>query len=330
MLPPSAASHGEKSLPLPPVAGRTDAARPRILVLMAAYNGSRWIREQLDSILRQKDVDLRIAIRDDSSTDDTRWELARFAEEERVEIVTLAGAGGSAARNFLTLIAESPAAGFDFVALADQDDLWHPDKLLKACQMLAATGAAAYSSATLATWEDGRQRVLKPSGAPTRSDFLFEGAGQGCTFVLRCDFYERVRRFVGSRRELTHRLHYHDWLIYALARSWGLRWCFDPRPSMRYRQHSGNDTGARGSLQGIIRRFRLIRQGWYKTQLQAIAESCKAAAPANGTVLEWHCELGRRPSWRRRLRIAGFCLRGGRRRTRDNLIVVLAALCGWI
>jgi rhamnosyltransferase len=309
---------------------RPDAVRPSVLVLLAARNGSRWIREQMDSILAQAGVDVRIAVRDDCSTDGTRWELGRFAEDERVGIIASPAASGSAARNFLALIGENAADGFDFVAFADQDDLWNRDKLVRACRMLAGNRSAGYSSATVAAWEDGRERVIRPSGAPTASDFLFEGAGQGCTFVLSAEFYERVRTFLAAHPDLTRRLHYHDWLMYALARSWGLGWCFDPSPSMKYRQHAGNDTGARGTLDGIVRRLSLVRQGWYRTQLHAIAGLCVTAAPANATVASWYTRFMRPDCWRRRLQIARFCLRGGRRRTRDNMIAVFAALSGWI
>ena len=304
--------------------------RPKVLVLLATCNGSQWIREQMESILAQEGVDTRIAIRDDCSMDSTRWELARFAGDERIGINAAGTSSGSAARNFLALIGENPAGAADFVAFADQDDLWNRDKLVRACRMLAAGSSEGYSSATVATWEDGRERILKPSGTPTASDFLFEGAGQGCTFVLTAAFYERVRRFLATHRELTARLHYHDWLIYALARSWGLGWCFDVKPSMRYRQHAGNDTGARGSLEGIVKRLALIRQGWYRTQVRAITRLCAAAAPANAMVADWHDQLLSADCWRRRLQIARFCLRGGRRRRRDNVIAVCAALCGWI
>jgi rhamnosyltransferase len=305
-------------------------ARPRILVLMATFNGSPWIREQLESILAQEGVDIRIAIRDDGSTDGTRWELTRFAEDERVRVIASATASGSAARNFLTLIRENAADSFDCVAFADQDDVWNRDKLVRASGMLTETRSAGYSSATIAAWEDGREQVLKPSGAPTASDFLFEGAGQGCTFVLTSEFYERVRRFLADHRDLTRRLHYHDWLVYALARSWGLRWCFDEEPSMKYRQHDGNDTGARGTLNGIVKRLSQVQKGWYRTQLQAIAGLCAAAAPCNATVANWCAALLRPDGWRRRWQVARFCLQGGRRRRRDNMIAVFAALCGWI
>jgi rhamnosyltransferase len=311
-------------------ANSMEAARPRILILLATYNGSRWIREQMESILAQEGVDLAIAARDDASTDGTRWELARFENDERVRVAAATVASGSAARNFLALIRENAADAFDFVAFADQDDLWNPDKLSRACSMLIAGGSAGYSSATVAAWEDGRERIVTLSSEPTSSDFLFEGAGQGCTFVLAADFYERVRRFLVTQAELTDGIHYHDWLIYALARSWGMRWSFDPVPSVLYRQHGANDTGARHSFAGIAKRFSLIRQGWYRRQLSAIARLCLAAAPASPAVRAWNSILLQSDSVRRRLRIAGFCLGGGRKKSLDNAVILFSALAGWI
>jgi len=307
-----------------------EGAMPRVRVLLAAYNGAPWIREQIESVLAQENVHVQLIVRDDGSTDGTRTELDGFANDSRVALLAGDAPSGSAAGNFLALIAENPAADADFVAFADQDDLWDSDKLWRACRALSAQGAAGYSSATLAAWEDGRQRILKPSGAPTSSDFLFEGAGQGCTFVLTAQLYERVRQFLTQHRDRTVGLHYHDWAVYALARAWGLRWIFDPKPSMRYRQHAGNDTGARGTLAGITKRLALIRGGWYRTQLLVICGLCSAAAPGNSQVAAWQHALLQPDGWGRRWRATRLCVRGGRRRSRDNLVVALGALIGWI
>ena len=306
------------------------SARPRILILLAAFNGARWIREQLDSILTQDGVDVRIIVRDDGSTDGTRAEVGRLLEDERVTLLPPASPGGSAAQNFFALIRENAADDFDFVALADQDDIWNRNKLHRASNTLAGTRSAGYSSATTAIWSDGREVVLSQRSTPTHSDFLFEGAGQGCTFVLTADFYMRFRLFATEHRPLTRNIHYHDWAVYAVARAWGLAWSFDSVPSVSYRQHTDNDTGARSSVAGISKRLSLMRRGWYGTQLRAIAELCLAAAPANATVSDWRTVLTRSDSWQRRVQAARFCLRGGRRKSVDKMIVVLATLLGWV
>ncbi len=307
-----------------------EVSGPRVLVLLAAYNGAPWIPEQLESILRQEGVDTRIAVRDDGSTDGTPEEVGRFAGGDRVRVSRATVPSGSAAQNFFALMRENAAEDFDFVALADQDDIWNRDKLSRACRALAEDRAVGYSSSTVAAWADGRESVLRQVGTATPSDFLFEGAGQGCTFVLSAEFYGRVRSFVRDHQQLTQTVYYHDWAVYALARAWGMRWTFDSKPSMRYRQHGGNDTCARTTVAGIAKRLSLIKRGWYRAQLCGIAELCSAAAPTNATVTAWCALLPRPESWRRRLQIARFCLRGGRRRTLDNAIVALAALAGWV
>ena len=299
-------------------------------MLLAAYNGSAWIRRQLESVLAQNGVLVQVVARDDASTDGTRAELLRFQSDSRIRLMFEARRAGSAAGSFLRLVELCPSDGFDFVAFADQDDVWYPHKLSRACETIRAQASAAYSSATLAGWETGKTALIKLSGHQNRSDFLFEGAGQGCTFVMTSAFYERARRFLLTHSELTQPLHFHDWALYALARSWGLHWSFDPEPSMVYRQHGGNDTGARGSYRGTIKRLELVRGGWYRRQLAAICELCAAAAPESDTIASWRTILGLRSGLRRKLQMVRFCLRGGRRRAGDNMVVLLAATAGWI
>lgn len=303
---------------------------PKILVLLASHNGAPWISEQLRSILSQDDVEVHVVVRDDASTDDTRARVAPFLEGSRVRLMSEATPSGSAARNFFALISENPAPGFDFVALADQDDEWCADKLARAYRCLRASGGAGYSSATLAIWPNGKSAILTQSRRTTPSDFLFEGIGQGCTFVLTAEFYGRARDFLARNAALTRQIHYHDWALYALARTWNLPWVFDPVPSVRYRQHDGNDTGAKTSLAGMRKRLRLIRSGWYGNQLRTIAELCVAANPSDGVLSAWHSTLTARRTWSRRIRIAGFCAHRGRRGAADNCVLLTAALAGWL
>ena len=63
-------------VPLDAAAGAID--RPRVLVLLASYNGEKWIGQQLESILTQEGVELRVKVRDDGSSDGTLQEVERF------------------------------------------------------------------------------------------------------------------------------------------------------------------------------------------------------------------------------------------------------------
>jgi rhamnosyltransferase len=298
---------------------------------MAAFNGSRWIDEQIQSILDQSDVDVTLIISDDGSSDDTRKKIQHYQKSDpRVTCIWPEKTTGSAAQNFLWLIRKMPLQHHSFVSLADQDDVWDRNKLSRGALAIASGCDAGYSCAVTAFWEDGQSLKLGQQDRQTGADFLFEGAGQGCTFLLAADFYCRVREFMLNHATETAAVHYHDWLIYALSRSWGLSWVFDKHPMLRYRQHASNDTGARYSVSGVHRRIGLLRDGWYAKQLQLIAKICRSAAPENLTILEWFNLVLRPPSLSRRLRIARFCMQNGRRRSSDRAILVGAALAGWL
>src|SRR5215475_12832517 len=102
---------------------------PKVLTLMASFNGARWITDQVDSILQQVNVEAHLVISDDGSTDDTWQRLQTRVAAERVRLLASPAPTGSAAQNFFSLIRANSAADCDFVALSDQDDLWEPDKL---------------------------------------------------------------------------------------------------------------------------------------------------------------------------------------------------------
>jgi rhamnosyltransferase len=300
------------------------------LVLLAAFNGSRWIGEQIDSILRQAQVDLDLLVGDDGSSDGTLDELKKYAADRRVQLAPPASPSGSAAQNFFRLFRHAAAQDYAFVALSDQDDIWHEQKLIRACSALTDSGASGYSCAVTAM-EKGRPKgVLKQVDSITESDFLFEGAGQGCTFVLTASLYGRVRTFLMTHPAEAQLVYYHDWSIYALSRLWKLRWVFDPQPMMLYRQHEANDTGARSSAAGILWRLANIKSGWYLRQLSAISQLCFAVAPADPVIVEWMELLALPRGITRRYRMFRFCARGGRRRRIDRAVLLSAVVAGWV
>jgi rhamnosyltransferase len=305
-------------------------ARPRFLVLMASYNGAEWIEEQLLSVINQVDVDVDVQVSDDGSTDSTVAILSNFAAHARLRLAIRQPGTGAPAQNFFAMMDECDASQYDYVAFADQDDIWHLDKLARASRALASSVHVGYSCAVLASWANGRSNVLGQSSRTTQGDFLFEGAGQGCTFVMRRDFFLRAQTFLRQLPDLRAQLAYHDWAMYALARTWRESWCFEARPAMTYRQHSANDTGARSSAGGLARRFRLIRSRWYLRQLEAIADLCYIANRNNEVVVRWRAILGSTPGPARRLRTGWFCLSKGRRKMTDTSVLVLAALAGWL
>ena len=297
-----------------------------VLVLLATYNGESWLTEQLSTLLGQEGVCVTINASDDFSSDLTPAILQQYPQ---IRLLEFCDSSGGAGQNFLRLISASDFSGFDFIAFSDQDDLWNLDKLRRAIEKLTQEGGEAYSSSVTAFWPDGKERVLTQCPSQTDIDFLFEGAGQGCTFVLRRTFAESIQEFVRTNRADLTSIHYHDWLIYALARVQREKWVFDAAPSMRYRQHSGNDTGARGALRGITRRLGLIRRGWYAKQVSLMVELVSKAdrdlLPSD-FVNAWRLPRG----LRRRVILSWILIRRGRRRLSDRLVLFGSSLLGWI
>ena len=304
-------------------------ARPRVLVLMATYNAGAWLHEQIDSILAQQGVNIQIIIGDDVSKDSTRAEiLERWGDGSQVELVGWETPSGSAGANFRRLYRNVDVSDYDLVALADQDDVWFPDKLINAAHAMQASGAQGYSSAVEAFWSDGSTKIISQDSTTRKADYLFEGAGQGCTFVVTRALFARVQDFCVTQHASTEAVHYHDWLIYLLARTWNMQWYFDPKPSMRYRQHDNNEIGSRGSIASVFKRLKMIKNGWYFGQVSAalnvanIADGCSVSA--------FHRLFNGRRSTVRGLKVAYFSILHGRRRFSDRIVLAIAACAGWI
>jgi len=134
---------------------------PRVAVLMAAYNGMAFIEAQCQSIGKQTGVDVSVFISVDASTDGTyEWCCEYERQYEQVTVLSYGDKFGGAAPNFFRLIRGVDFSGFDYVALADQDDIWLESKLIKACQQLKNNQFDGYSSNVLAFWDDGKELLF--------------------------------------------------------------------------------------------------------------------------------------------------------------------------
>ncbi|MCR4582031.1 MAG: glycosyltransferase [Prevotella sp.] len=100
---------------------------PPIAILMATYNGGQYLREQIDSILKQSSHDWRLYIHDDGSKDDTPTILTDYATRfpQQVSVLDYPSQGG-ALPNFMSLLERVEA---DYYMFSDQDDVWHPTKV---------------------------------------------------------------------------------------------------------------------------------------------------------------------------------------------------------
>lgn len=244
---------------------------PKVAVLLAAFNGMQWIEEQLDSILEQSGVDVTVHISVDSSTDVTEsWCHAYAARHPAVVVLPGAGTFGGASRNFFRLIRDVPIEEYDFVAFADQDDVWYPGKLERAIRQIGDLQVDAYSSNVIAFWPDGRTHLLDKAQPHTAWDFLFEAAGPGCTYVFSRQLSSPLKACVLANWSELQEVSLHDWYCYAFARSRGFKWFIDEQPSMDYRQHERNQVGANTGINSLIARYKTIHDGWWFSQVKTI------------------------------------------------------------
>lgn len=244
---------------------------PSIAILLATYNGQSFVATQVKSILSQVSVNVHIYIRDDGSTDNTLAIIAELqnASPRRISIMyDELGSTGSAAANFFALLDRVGFESFDYIAFADQDDIWLPGKLQRAVECLSSQGGGGYSS-NLVAWNDDTETswLMRKDGKPKKFDYLFQGASAGCTYVLDIQSALFVRQSIAllARQYLPGVSH--DWAIYAICRSARLPWFRDTQSFIKYRQHGGNVYGARPGFAGFAARIRMIGNGWYRNHI---------------------------------------------------------------
>ena len=117
-----------------------------ISIAMTTYNGARFVEAQLRSILEQTRQPDEIVICDDGSRDDTVNIIRRIIKTSGTDRIRLIENEQNLGyiRNFYKAISLTKG---DYVFLADQDDIWHRDKIEKSMAVMERTGAAAICTA---------------------------------------------------------------------------------------------------------------------------------------------------------------------------------------
>lgn len=247
---------------------------PRVDVLMATYNGRRWIEPQIDSILDQNGVDVRLIVSDDGSEDGTVEYLGRRAREnDRITLLPPHGGPRGVTANFLHLFTAHPITNDVLVALSDQDDVWRADKLRTQIGQLRFTGADAVSSNVESFNEEGRRRLVVKNEPQQRWDFIFEAAGPGSTYLFTSTMHARLVSLLADLD--TSQIGVHDWFLYALVRAAGGTWSMSAEPLVAYRQHADNVQGEHHGLAAFRQRLGALRSGFYRDQFVRTAQACR-------------------------------------------------------
>jgi len=232
----------------------------KVIILLAAFNGEKYIAEQINSLLSQDLKPHKILISIDDSSDDTYSIVKKYSTKySEIKIISFNHKFGSAAANFFYLISQLNLNDCDFIALCDQDDIWNSSKLSRAIKYLN-NGYDAYSSNVEAFWESGKKKVIYKSQSQKIFDYLFESSGPGCTFVFNVSLGSQLKKFLLSPN-VKNIDQYHDWLIYAFSRSHKYSWYIDSFIGLKYRQHSNNVFGANSGVKAFLSRARKVLHG---------------------------------------------------------------------
>lgn len=301
---------------------------PRVLVLMATFNGAQWIRQQIDSILDQEAVEVRLLVSDDGSEDDTVQIVESYASRDsRVRLLPRRSGPPGVTGNFIHLFMNAQPLAGEYVAFADQDDLWHPNKLSRQIRLLTTQNADAVSSNVTAFGDKGARELIVKSQPQRRWDYLFEAGGPGSTYLFTFDLYQRLRAHIEATGYTG--ISVHDWFLYAVARAAGAHWSIDKEPTVDYRQHEANVIGANRGIRAIQERLRHLRSGHYRQQFLLMAQIALAVGESTHDE-QWSAELRdlirdlQSQSFRSRMRLA---IRWPHLRRKRRQGLELAALC---
>jgi rhamnosyltransferase len=114
----------------------------RIAILMAVYNGEKYISQQIESIINQSCTNWQLLIRDDRSSDKTMDIINKFAVyDKRIKIIDNQGKRLGACLNFGELIKTTIKLGYEYIMFSDQDDVWKNDKIEKSLKIYKAEEA---------------------------------------------------------------------------------------------------------------------------------------------------------------------------------------------
>jgi glycosyltransferase involved in cell wall biosynthesis len=265
-------------------------------ILLATYNSSRYLREQIDSILRQDNQDWRLLIRDGGSTDDTRRIIAEYCQKYPDRISQIPSDGrGLACENFSALL---DAADAPYIMFADHDDIWLPDKIARTSSAMSIAENSFGANLPLLVFTDAlvasndmhvlsksyfKYQNLNPRKT-SLNHLLVQNIPSGCAMLIN-------RVLADLARPVPAAAVMHDHWLSLTAAAFG-RIIYLNAPTLMYRQHSNNVFGA--SKYGMKYLMGKVLEGRRKTKArfcQNIAQAAAFLARFNGRMDEKNAGL---------------------------------------
>jgi glycosyltransferase involved in cell wall biosynthesis len=252
------------------------------------------LRAQLDSIAAQTHTAWSLHVSDDSSTDDTRDIVMQFSRDHPKHTITLTtGPGRGSAGNFMSLAAKGGWPPHAWLAFCDQDDVWMPDRLMHAQQVMDDVGPerpGVYASRTVLTDANLKPRQVSRlhARAPAFGNALVQNILAGNTLVLTpaaADIMHRTAPIALEGQGVPH----HDWWVYLLMSGIGADIINDDAPGLYYRQHETNHLGANRGLGKAANRLAMIWNrhyaDWLDRNIAALERVADQLTPQNKACL---------------------------------------------
>jgi glycosyltransferase involved in cell wall biosynthesis len=263
--------------------GERMSVLPEVEVLLATYNGARFLREQLDSIFAQDYPNIRVLARDDGSTDGTVEILNQYEKRfpGQLRVMPASGASGSPKNNFLLLMKASSAA---YVCFSDQDDVWLPDKVSRTKQAMDQLESQWGTELPLLVFTDlhlvddkltilhksfWNYMSIRPRRIERLSGVIIQSVVTGCTVMCN-------RQLIQFAVRMREEAYIHDWWMSWLASSMGKSGIVET-PTVLYRQHDRNVIGTGGNVFGVA--VRAPRRSWW--------ERIRQPRIAPGYLMQW-------------------------------------------
>lgn len=224
---------------------------PLVHILLATYNGEKFIHEQIESIISQTHNNWRLVARDDGSLDNTLSILLEYSlKDNRIIVIDQKGLPtGSASGNFSKLLNYALTVESDYFALADQDDVWLPFKLQRHIEILEGLNCKTFPlllHSDLKVVSDNLSPIsesfiefsnLKINESLMKQNLLTKNSVTGCTCIFN-------KSLINDSLPFPATIIMHDWWL-ALVAAYRGRIVFDDQASMLYRQHRLNSVGAK-------------------------------------------------------------------------------------
>lgn len=236
-------------------------------ILMAAYNGERYIAQQIDSILNQTYKDWKLYINDDCSSDKTAEIAEEYAKKYPDKIIFTKNNvnSGNAGTNFFNMIKNSYA---DIIMTCDQDDIWLENKVELCVKELENKKEPILIHTDLKLIDEKgniinnsmiRHQHINPYRNST-NQLIVQNTVTGCTMAFNKALADIIKIPEGQP--------VHDWYIAVVASIFGKVKYIDT-PTILYRQHGNNYCGAVNmeSAEYIAGRFKDSKKGKYMIEL---------------------------------------------------------------